>query len=92
MLDQKGFFKNHDTRYDANFNFNRYNYRANLDIDFTKTTLVAINMGGRVEKRNFPRSGDDINQLFRRIYWATPFSVLALLMGNGSRVIANICR
>lgn len=74
MLDQKGFFKNHDTRYDANFNFNRYNYRANLDIDFTKTTLVAINMGGRVEKRNFPRSGDDINQLFRRIYWATPFS------------------
>lgn len=82
MLDQKGFFKNHDTRYDANFNFNRYNYRANLDIDFTKTTLVAINMGGRVEKRNFPRSGDDINQLFRRIYWATPFSGSGIVDGK----------
>lgn len=82
MLDQKGFFKNHDTRYDANFNFNRYNYRANLDIDFTKTTLVAINMGGRVEKRNFPRSGDDINQLFRRIYWATPFSGPSIVDGK----------
>lgn len=82
MLDQKGFFKNHDTRYDANFNFNRYNYRANLDIDFTKTTLVAINMGGRVEKRNFPRSGDDINQLFRRIYWATPFSGPGIVDGK----------
>ena len=80
MLDQKGFFKNHDTRYDANFN--RYNYRANLDIDFTKTTLVAINMGGRVEKRNFPRSGDDINQLFRRIYWATPFSGPGIVDGK----------
>lgn len=82
MLDQKGFFKNHDTRYDANFNFNRYNYRANLDIDFTKTTLVAINMGGRVEKRSFPRSGDDINQLFRRIYWATPFSGPGIVDGK----------
>lgn len=82
MLDQKGFFKNHDTRYDANFNFNRYNYRANLDIDFTKTTLVAINMGGRVEKRNFPRSGDDINQLFRRIYWGTPFSGPGIVDGK----------
>lgn len=82
MLDQKGFFKNHDTRYDANFNFNRYNYRANLNIDFTKTTLVAINMGGRVEKRNFPRSGDDINQLFRRIYWATPFSGPGIVDGK----------
>lgn len=82
MLDQKGFFKSHDTRYDANFNFNRYNYRANLDIDFTKTTLVAINMGGRVEKRNFPRSGDDINQLFRRIYWATPFSGPGIVDGK----------
>ena len=82
MLDQKGFFKNLDTRYDANFNFNRYNYRANLDIDFTKTTLVAINMGGRVEKRNFPRSGDDINQLFRRIYWATPFSGPGIVDGK----------
>lgn len=82
MLDQKGFFKNHDTRYDANFNFNRYNYRANLDVDFTKTTLVAINMGGRVEKRNFPRSGDDINQLFRRIYWATPFSGPGIVDGK----------
>lgn len=82
MLDQKGFFKNHDTRYDANFNFNLYNYRANLDIDFTKTTLVAINMGGRVEKRNFPRSGDDINQLFRRIYWATPFSGPGIVDGK----------
>lgn len=82
MLNQKGFFKNHDTRYDANFNYNRYNYRANLDVDFTKTTLVAINLGGRIEKRNFPRSGDDMNQLFRRIYWATPFSGPGIVDGK----------
>ena len=82
MLNQKGFFKNHDTRYDANFNYNRYHYRANLDVDFTKTTLVAINLGGRVEKRNFPRSGDDMNQLFRRIYWATPFSGPGIVDGK----------
>lgn len=82
MLNQKGFFKNHDTRYDANFNFNRYNYRANLDVDFTKTTLVTVNMGGRVEKRNSPRSGDNMNELFRRIYWATPFSGPGIVDGK----------
>lgn len=87
MLDQKGFFENYDTRYDANFNYDRYNYRANLDVDFTKSTLVNINMGGRVEKRNYPRSGDDINQLFRRIYWATPFSGPGIV--DGKWVLGN---
>ncbi len=82
MLDQKGFFKNHDKRYDANFNYNRYNYRANLDIDFTKSTLVSVNLGGRVEKRTSPRSNGNINELFRRIYWATPFSGSGIVNGK----------
>ena len=87
LLDQKGFFKNYDTRYDANYNYNRYNYRANLDVDFTKTTLVSINLGGRVEKRNYPRSGNSLDDLFRRIYWALPFGGPGIV--DGKWVVGN---
>lgn len=87
MLDQKGFFKNYDTRYDGNFNYNRYNYRANLDVDFTKTTLVSVNLGGRVEKRNFPQGGGDLNNLFRQLYWATPFSGPGMV--DGKWIVGN---
>lgn len=82
MLDQKGFFKNYDTRYNGNFNYDRYNYRANMDVDFTKTTLLSINLGGRVEKRNYPQGGDDFNALFRHIYWALPFGGPGIIDGK----------
>lgn len=82
MLDQKGFFKNYDSRYDGNFNYNRYNYRANLDVDFTKTTLLTVNLGGRVEKRNYPQGGDNLDDLFRHIYWALPFGGPGIIDGK----------
>lgn len=87
VLDQKGFFKNYDTRYDGNFNYNRYNYRANLDVDITRTTLMAVNLGGRVEKRNFPQGGDNQNDLFRHIYWALPFGGPGIV--DGKWVVGN---
>jgi len=70
-LFQDGMFKNYDSRYNGNFYFKRYNYRTNLDIDFTSTTTMKINLGGRLEVRNQPQV-DDQSQLFRYLYWATP--------------------
>lgn len=71
---QGGLFKTFDKGDDFNFNYNRYNYRANLDVNVTKTTLMAINLGGRVDDRNQPIGTEDGRQLFREMYWATPFS------------------
>jgi len=70
-LSQDGLFKNYDTRYNGNYYFKRYNYRTNLDIDFSSSTTMKINLGGRLEVRNQPRV-DDQTQLFRYLYWATP--------------------
>ncbi|WP_048797878.1 TonB-dependent receptor plug domain-containing protein, partial [Segatella buccae] len=35
---QDGMFKTHNMPYDNNYSYNRFNYRANLDLDVTKTT------------------------------------------------------
>jgi TonB-linked SusC/RagA family outer membrane protein len=80
-LFQDGMFKNYDTRYNGNFFFKRYNYRTNLDIDFTPTTTMKINLGGRLENRNQPRV-DDQSQLFRYIYWATPLAGAGIVDGK----------
>lgn len=42
-------FKNDDIT-----QFDRYNFRSNLDFDFTKDLSVSINLGARIEDRNYP--------------------------------------
>ena len=45
-ISQDGLYKSFDTDYDSNIRYNRYNWRANLDIDITRTTTISVNMGG----------------------------------------------
>jgi len=79
---QDGLFKQQALPYDFNFKYRRFNYRANLDFDVTKTTTLSINLGGRVDTKNTPYSGEDNNQLFRHLYWATPFSSPGIVDGK----------
>ncbi|MDR1153761.1 MAG: TonB-dependent receptor [Bacteroidales bacterium] len=87
LLTQDGIFKNFDTSYNGNFYYNRYNYRTNLDVDFTETSTLLLNLGGRLEVRNQPKSSEDQNQLWRKIYWATPLSGPGIV--NGKWIKAN---
>jgi TonB-linked SusC/RagA family outer membrane protein len=70
-LHQGGLFKTFNTDKNNNFNYDRFNYRANIDVDLTKTTSMAINLGGRVENRNFPANGE--SDIFRYLQASTPF-------------------
>lgn len=79
---QDGLFKQQSLPYDFNFKYQRFNYRANLDFDVTKTTTISVNLGGRVDTKNTPYSGEDNNQLFRELYWATPFSSPGVINGK----------
>jgi len=79
---QNGLFKQQALPYDFNFKYKRFNYRANLDFDVTKTTTISVNLGGRVDTKNTPYSGEDNNQLFRHLYWATPFSSPGIVDGK----------
>lgn len=81
-LFQDGIFKISDSAYNNNFNYNRFNYRTNLDITVTPTTEVKMNLGGRVEVRNEPNTEDGMNHLWRNINWATPLSGAGLVDGK----------
>lgn len=82
FFQQKGMFKQFNAADDFNFNYNRYNYRANLDFDVTKSTQLSVNIGGRVQVKRTPESGEDQNQLFRKLYWAVPFAGAGIVDGK----------
>uniref|UniRef100_UPI003216A903 SusC/RagA family TonB-linked outer membrane protein n=1 Tax=uncultured Draconibacterium sp. TaxID=1573823 RepID=UPI003216A903 len=73
MFNQKGIFNgNKDLDYNGNFTYHRNNIRANLDIDVTKSTLVSVNIGGRIENRNEPQGFND--NFFNNIREGNPLS------------------
>lgn len=45
--------------YDTGINLNRYNMRANVDIDITKTTTLRMNIGGYLQQRRGQNSSTD---------------------------------
>lgn len=42
--------------YDLNYKFNRFNYRANVDFNLTKSTVLSFNLGGETGIKNNPNS------------------------------------
>lgn len=89
---QGGLFKTFESGYDFNFDYKRYNYRANLDIEVSKSTQLAINLGGYTSEKNTPISNEDQNQLFRQLYWATPFSGAGIVDGKWIKTNPDIVK
>ncbi|WP_172594533.1 TonB-dependent receptor [Mariniphaga sediminis] len=85
-LQQDGMFKTFGLNYDYNFGYERYNYRANLDIDITKTTKISLTAGGRAEIREEPYQpggmGWTTDALFEYMNWATPFTGPGIIDGK----------
>lgn len=50
-----------ENRYNTNATYERFNYRANVDMDITKSTLLKVSVGGWLVNQNKPSSEvDDI--------------------------------
>ena len=77
-LYQDGIMKRFDLTYNPNYTYNRYNYRANVDIDLTRTTNLKVNLGGRVGTTHEPQSYN----LWENIMWCTPFSSAGIIDGH----------
>ena len=60
-INQQGIYRVDDTMkdYNTNTNYRKWNYRMNLDIDITKTSLLKIGLSGSLAKQNDPGSGTD---------------------------------
>ncbi|RNC65955.1 TonB-dependent receptor [Proteiniphilum sp. X52] len=79
---QGGLFKQFDLPYDLSYQYDRYNYRSNLDIDVTETTTLSVNIGGNVDNAHRPFTGQGSSGMVRSIYWSTPFSSPGLVDGK----------
>ena len=65
--------------YDNNYRYNRYNYRANIDANLTKTTTMKLGVGGVLGKIQEPRdvqsgTGNDPNAWVIAQIWSHPFA------------------
>ncbi|WP_276894606.1 SusC/RagA family TonB-linked outer membrane protein, partial [Hallella bergensis] len=93
VFTQDGLFKVFDNRNDKGFSYNRYNYRINLDVGVTKTTSVAVNLGGYFGNRREPNynSGQtkSTSSIFSDLYECVPFSGAGLVDGRRVRSNAN---
>lgn len=55
FLNQGGMWKNFGgTSYNNNVNLKRYNFRANVDMNVTPSTILSVNLGAILEDRNYP--------------------------------------
>ncbi|MHB9141769.1 MAG: STN domain-containing protein [Paludibacter sp.] len=81
-LKQDGLFRTFDLGKDFNYAYNRYNYRANLDIDVTKTTKLSLTTGGRSEIRNEPLQDEPQFSIWRNIYFAQPYRGVGIVDGK----------
>ena len=72
FLNQNSLFKTFSSNKNETFDYQRLNYRANLDIDVTKHSQLSLTIGGRMQSRNTMGSGEGF--LFRYLQGATPFA------------------
>ncbi|WP_290540112.1 TonB-dependent receptor [Alistipes sp.] len=72
--------------YDTQSKLNRYNIRANVDLDLTKTTLLRFNVGGYLQNLHKSRSGTDA--VFSAAFETPPF-VHPAVYSDGTIPIAS---
>ncbi|HCN53887.1 MAG TPA: SusC/RagA family TonB-linked outer membrane protein [Prevotella sp.] len=79
---QGGLFKEFGQDYKFGYEYNRFNYRANIDMDVTKTTTISFNLAGNVSNANKPYTGQGSSGMVKALYQATPFSSPGIIDGK----------
>lgn len=82
-VEDEGMYKTDETLrndYNTNANYRRWNYRLNVDMDITKTTLLKIGISGSLAKRNSPGLGD--NDVWGELFGYNAIST-PMLYSNG---------
>lgn len=59
--------------YNTNANYKRWNYRANIDMNLTKTTLVRMGVSGSLGKQNLP--GGNYSEIWASLMGQNPISI-----------------
>ncbi|MBQ9524511.1 MAG: TonB-dependent receptor [Bacteroidaceae bacterium] len=86
FLNQSSLLKTFSLNNDETFHFNRFNYRANLDIDISKYSQLSLTLGGIVRNRTEMGSGESF--LFRYLQGATPYAGIGI-DDQGRHIVAD---
>lgn len=82
FLDDEGMYKTDETlkkKYNTNANLSRWNYRMNVDVNITQSTLVKVGVSGSLQKHNRPGQGDYV---WNSIIGQNPVSI-PIMYSNG---------
>lgn len=85
-LNQDSLFKTFSSNKNETFDYQRLNYRANLDIDVSKRSQLSITLGGRMQDRNTMGGGEGF--IFRYLQGATPYAGIGI-DSEGRHVISD---
>lgn len=82
-------------RYNNNYRYDRYNYRANIDANLSRTTIMKLGIGGNLNKTQEPRSvvsdtGHDQNPWVIAQIWSHPFAGPGFINGVRTRVPTDL--
>lgn len=66
LLNKEAVFKQDKSanKYDTNVNYHKYNFRANIDANITKTTVLGLGLETVIVTQNSPGYGDNNNALW----------------------------
>jgi TonB-linked SusC/RagA family outer membrane protein len=79
---QGGLFKEFSLPYHLSYQYHRFNYRSNLDIDITKLTTLSFDISGNVNNADRPRTSQGSSGMIKNMYYATPFSSPGIVDGK----------
>lgn len=82
FMNQGGLFNEFGRDYDFGYQYERFNYRGNLDINVTNTTKLSFDVSGNVSSADKPVTGQGSSGLIMEIYHSTPFSSPGLVDGK----------
>lgn len=62
-------------KYDTNVNYNKYNFRANVDVNMTPTTNLVLGLETVIVNQNYPGIGNNSDVLWQSMAEMTPVTV-----------------
>ncbi len=86
LLSQDGIIRTFSKDKNTNYKYNRYNYRANVDLTLNKWNELSVNLGGRLEDRYELAEGE--SGVLSNLLNAVPFSGIGV-DSEGRHVWAN---
>jgi len=89
-LYQNGLFKQFRSDINQNYNYTRYNYRTNFDIQATKSTKFSVSISGITGIREQPNNIESNNfdtAIFNELRWGLPFASGGIV--DGKEILSN---